>query len=84
MHRFLVTRSKSIIPGSHTEGHSHTGEEQAHTEPHNLIGPPLVLGFLLMLLIDQCSGGHRKAGDFYWQHIEVAACSTAERRISKD
>ncbi|XP_063591187.1 zinc transporter ZIP9-like isoform X1 [Penaeus indicus] len=49
--------------GSHTEGHSHTGEEEAHTEPHNLIGPPLVLGFLLMLLIDQCSGGHRKAGD---------------------
>ncbi|KAK3881275.1 hypothetical protein Pcinc_014261 [Petrolisthes cinctipes] len=33
---------------------------QPLTEPHNLVGPPLVLGFLLMLLIDQCAGGHRK------------------------
>lgn len=55
----LQTHHKPHAGGA--EG-SHGGGEEDHplTEPHNLVGPPLVLGFLLMLLIDQCSGGHRK------------------------
>lgn len=48
--------------GSEDTGHAHEDGE-AGMEPHNLVGPPLVLGFLLMLLIDQCAGGHRKPAD---------------------
>lgn len=46
-----------------SESHSHAAAaSESHTEPHNLVGPPLVLGFILMLIIDQFSGGHRKPG----------------------
>ncbi|XP_068202253.1 zinc transporter ZIP9 isoform X2 [Palaemon carinicauda] len=48
-------------PSSEGHGHDHAHGGEENMEPHNLVGPPLVLGFLLMLLIDQCSGGHRKA-----------------------
>lgn len=47
---------------SETHHHEATASE-SHTEPHNLVGPPLVLGFLLMLIIDQFAGGHRKPAD---------------------
>lgn len=40
--------------------HQHGGEEHGHMESHNLIGVSLLLGFLLMMLIDQCAGGHHK------------------------
>ncbi|KAK8382442.1 hypothetical protein O3P69_015403 [Scylla paramamosain] len=48
---------------STSEGHNHGEAEEGHVEPHNLVGPPLVLGFLLMLIIDQFAGGHRKQVD---------------------
>ncbi|MPC39024.1 Zinc transporter ZIP9 [Portunus trituberculatus] len=47
---------------STSEGHNHGEAKEDHVEPHNLVGPPLVLGFLLMLIIDQFAGGHRKQG----------------------
>lgn len=50
-------------PATPSDEHGHVASEgKGEMEPHNLVGPPLVLGFLLMLLIDQCSGGHRKPG----------------------
>lgn len=58
---FSIQTSHKATP---SEGHSHAANEgKGEMEPHNLVGPPLVLGFLLMLLIDQCSGGHRKPAD---------------------
>ncbi|XP_076029723.1 zinc/iron regulated transporter-related protein 102B isoform X3 [Oratosquilla oratoria] len=38
--------------------HDHSSSE--HMEPHTVVGVSLLLGFLLMLLIDQCAGGHPK------------------------
>ncbi|KAL7637544.1 UNVERIFIED_CONTAM: hypothetical protein RMT77_012272 [Armadillidium vulgare] len=38
--------------------HSHSA-----IEPHNIIGISLLLGFLLMLMIDQCAGSHHKSAD---------------------
>ena len=52
-----------------SDGHNHGGGDAGGMEPHNLVGPPLVLGFLLMLIIDQFAGGHRKQGTLLkcWQ-----------------
>ncbi|XP_042242986.1 zinc transporter ZIP9-A-like [Homarus americanus] len=38
-------------------------EESSQMEPHVLIGPSLLFGFLFMLLIDRFSGGHRAPAD---------------------
>ncbi|KAG0725288.1 Zinc transporter ZIP9 [Chionoecetes opilio] len=48
---------------SHATATNENPSPGSHTEPHNLVGPPLVLGFLLMLIIDQFAGGHRKQVD---------------------
>lgn len=58
---FSIHTSHKVSP---SEAHTDTTQEEiSHVELHNLVGPPLVLGFLLMLLIDQCAGGHRKPAD---------------------
>ncbi|CAL4187034.1 unnamed protein product, partial [Meganyctiphanes norvegica] len=55
---------KKATEGDHASGsehdHEHSGENHGHMEGHNLIGISLLLGFLLMMLIDQCAGGHHK------------------------
>lgn len=58
-HSHLEAKSTA---GDHAgeEHEHHGGEEHGHMESHKLIGVSLLLGFLLMMLIDQCAGGHHK------------------------
>ncbi|KAG7157397.1 Zinc transporter ZIP9-A-like, partial [Homarus americanus] len=62
-------RSQHIIqhatcPQSPSEPHDEVAhEESSQMEPHVLIGPSLLFGFLFMLLIDRFSGGHRAPAD---------------------
>lgn len=51
---------------SKDEGHTHGNlhADGSGLETHNIIGLSLVLGFLLMLLIDQCAGAHHKPGKY--------------------
>ncbi|XP_045611764.1 zinc transporter ZIP9 [Procambarus clarkii] len=59
---FSMHASPRVTPSDAHSDSTHD-DHVSHMELHNLVGPPLVLGFLLMLLIDQCAGGHRKPGD---------------------
>lgn len=45
---------------THEEGHHH--HHSSVEEAHHLIGVALVLGFVFMLLVDQCSGGSHSHG----------------------
>ncbi|PIK53089.1 putative zinc transporter ZIP9-A [Apostichopus japonicus] len=49
----LFAEIKEEHEETHEDGHHHSSVEEAH----HLIGVALVLGFVFMLLVDQCSGG---------------------------
>ncbi|XP_065184522.1 zinc transporter ZIP9-like [Sycon ciliatum] len=52
----------NVLSSQTAAGVAHTHEHSPVESAHAYIGPMLVLGFVCMLLIDQCSGGHSHGG----------------------
>ncbi|KAJ3254608.1 hypothetical protein HDU77_003988 [Chytriomyces hyalinus] len=73
---------KSSSQNTHSEHSEHRNHnhEKAHYEPSKYIGPPLILGFLFMLLIDQlgaASGGHAHSHTAPAQHNQTRRVSAS-------
>ncbi|XP_076029629.1 zinc/iron regulated transporter-related protein 102B isoform X2 [Oratosquilla oratoria] len=59
----IIPEGVNTLLSAHMESHErdpHDHSSSEHMEPHTVVGVSLLLGFLLMLLIDQCAGGHPK------------------------